>query len=538
MTSLKTLTPAKDATPALQHELFEITDGKTRPEFRVYSNILELWDLLPKYDPYGSSKRYHEDLDINESIRKIPVRHKIHREQLISDNETFVDLELHITPARIETRKRVWVTEQGENGKPGKRKRVYEKDEKGNYIVQPTYVYPGLREDKVEEALKYLLSHGQGEFSAERTGVMFSVKQIQRELKRTGASLSIDEVKESLEVLSRARCEIYGLDADGKKRSVMGSSFLPNLVMVDRETWEAKKGARESGTTHCYAQFHIAVTLSIQSNQFRITHYEKHQSLDNLLSRYIHKVLRTSFTNAGRNTEPFALSYNTVMSEFGRDTTRADANTRLIDTALNQLIKSNVISSFETEIISNMMDKRVTEDRIYRLTPSSDFIQEMIASNSRHKQNLELFTDFTDTKQISARVGELREEERLVHKELIGWQISSSRALGLLEQYPVTLLRKILRETGTGYQSGKVKNPSGFILKALEEGWFADNEAVFAIENEMKLEPNHEILDAQPESIRQHILDEWKRWDKGLRGTFNKYGLNSPTVRVALGLEA
>jgi hypothetical protein len=523
------------APPALQHELFEITDGKRHPEIRVYSNILELWDLLPKYDPYGSSKRYHEDLDISESIRKIPVRHKIHREQLISEDETFVDLELHITPARIETRKRIWVTENG------KRKRVYARDENGDYIVSAAYVYPGLREDKVEEALKFLLSHGQGEFSTERTGVVFSIKQIQRELRRTGSSMSVDEIKESLEVLSRSRCEIYGLDADGKKRSVMGSSFLPNLIMVDRDTWEAQSKSKggDAGITQCYAQFHIAVTMSIQSNQFRLTHYEKHQSLDNLLSRYIHKVLRTSFTNAGRNAEPFSLSYNTVMSEFGRDqNSRIDANVRMIETALKQMIRADIISNYSVEIIGSMMDKRSIEDRIYRLTPTQNFINEMIASNSQHKRNLELFSDFTNSKELSSKITGLDDPQRLVHKELIGWKISSSRALEIIQNYPLMLIRKILREVGTGFQSGKVKNPSGFILKALEEGWFADNEMVFASSDEPVETPNQEMLNSQPEKIQQKVLDYWDRWDKGMKGTFNKYGLNSPAVRQALGLEA
>ena len=334
----------------LQQDLFEITDGRSNTEFRVYTNILELWDLLPKYDPQGTVKRYHPFLSTEESIRKIPVQHPVHRAKLISDESAFVDLELQITPARIETRVREWIYITDDSGKK-KRKRVYKKDAAGNYVTEAFFVYPGLREDKVEEALKFLLSRGQGDFDTDRTGVTFSIQQLRKELERTGTKLSLEEIKEALEVLSKSHCEIHGLNSDGKRRSLMSSSFLPQLVMVTREDFLDKRKENGKNLKHCYAQFHVAVTISIKANQFRITHYEKHQRLNTLLSRFIHKILRTEFVNASKANRPFELPFKKLMSEYGRAEIRADSNTSVLETALEDLAGNSIAKPFEVDVL-------------------------------------------------------------------------------------------------------------------------------------------------------------------------------------------
>lgn len=547
--------------PGLQKDLFEITDGTSNPELRVYSNISEVWDLLPKYDTSGSNKRYHADLPMDQRVRKIPVRHKLHREQFISDHETFVDLELQITPALIDVRRRVWKHVLDKNGKPTqKRQRVYERDENGDYITEKAYVFPSLREDKVEDVLRWLSTHGQGDFKQEITGVTFSVKQIQKELKRTGSTMSADEIKESLLVLSKSRCDIYGLDADGHKRSVMNSSFMPNLMMVTRDDYQARIASGERSTAFCYAQFHISVTMSIRAMRFRLTHYIKHQRLDNLLARHIHKVLRTSYINAGVNTRPFRLSHNQLMAEVGRIDQRQDVNVKVTKTALSELIKEKILESYEVELEKRLQDKRGVSDRIYWLTPSSEFIDEMIASNAQNKQNTELMDDYVSVSEIGKQVTELDSTLRLTHKELRAWGLSSRRALEIVKQYPPALLRRILREVKSGQYNGKIKNPSGFIIKALDEGWFADasyipqnSEAPFE-ESEARdyltldhqpditynglneINPEPQTLRKLPEPIQEMVLDEWPQWDKAMRRTFNSHGLQSPAICEALKL--
>lgn len=519
------------ATPALQHELFEITDGTSEHRFRAYTNVMEMWDTLPKYDPYGSGTRYYKELDINESIRKYPVRHPTHREQFLSDEPSFVDIELHITPARIERRIRKDVNVIGDDGKK-KRRRVYLRDDKGNYLVEPVYVYPGLREDKVHDALTYLLSHGQGQFDAERTGVTFSVKQVFNELRRTSSAMNMDEIKEALEVLSRARCEIYGLDADGKKRSVMGSPFLPNLVMVDRRTYEERR-KEDTGKdfTHCYAQFHIAVTMSIQSNQFRISHYKKHQGLRNLLARFIHKILRTQFLNASGNGQPFMLSYNKLFTEFGRPEARDDKNLDLLKTALKELERVRIIEKSEIEDIKNLKDKRRKVDRKIHLYPSKEFIDEMIASNSRHKKNFELLADFTNTKAIAKSVNDLPPAHKRAHREMAELGVSSTRALEVLNQSNIGVVQQCLKETRLKMEKGKLDNPSGWFLSAIAEGYFGDAGFVAPAISE----PSQKHLNRLPQHLQARILELWPSWDDSTRATFEKNGFNSPHIREQVG---
>jgi hypothetical protein len=200
-------------------------------------------------------------------------------------------------------------------------------------------------------------------------------------------------------------------------------------------------------------------------------------------------------------------------------------------------VKARIVKSYEVETISNLRDKRITEDRIFRLTPTEEFIQEMIASNSRHKQNLEKFTDFANTKNIERRVLALDSNERLLHKELMQWSFTSSRALALIDSYPATTLRRILKEVGTGYRAGKIKSPSGFILSALEQGWYSEYEVLIPDQQELIEDPNDDIINTLPPILKVGIMAEWEKWDQSLRGTFNKYGLKSPAIRSALGIE-
>lgn len=513
---------------ALQYELFVITDGKSEHRFRPYTNIMEMWDILPNFDPFGSGTRYYKELDINEAIRKYPIRHRLHREQFLSEEPSFVDLELHITPARIERRTRKDVVTEV-NGKKIKR-RVYLKDEHNNFIVEPVYVFAGLREDKVYDALMYLLSHGQGHFDSERTGVTFSIRQLFNELKRTNSAMSMDEIKEALEVLSKARCEIYGLDAEGKKRSVMGSSYLPNLLMVDRNNYQSKREEDSTNFTHCYAQFHIAVTMSIQSNQFRITHYEKHQSLRNLLSRFIHKILRTQFLNASGNGLPFKLFFNSLFADFGRANVRADRNLDQLKTALRELQRIGIIERSEIIEIKNLMDKRRIIDREIHLFPSREFIDEMITSNSRFKKNNELLSDFKNTKQLAHQINSLSAEHKRAHREISALGVSNSRALELLGLYDLGVVLKCLNETNMKIQKGQLDNPSGWFLKALQDGYYADA----GFNPTLLTAPPGKHLEGLPPHIQSRIRHLWPTWDETMRKNFEKHGMTSPYIQANL----
>lgn len=519
-------------TPELQRDLFEISDGSS-PAQRAYSNVLALWDLLPKYDVFGTTKRYHTDLAKEEQIRIIPVRQRIYQESLTNGDEAYIELELQITPALIEKKRVEWIDDPNGTSRR-KRKRVYARDENGNYITDLVYVYPGLREDKVEEALKMLLAHGQGEFESERTGVKFSIKQLQKELAKNGSALSVDEIKESLTILSRARCEIYGLDSNGKRKSVIGSNFLPNLGMIDRNTYEARLQANED--TFCYTQFHMLVTIGIRDNMFRLTNYAKHQRLDNLLSRFIHKVLRISFTNASTTGRPYRLSMNQTLEEFGRLATRRDNDRLVLITALNDLQRENIIASYEEEEpIKDPRDQRIILDRYFQLYPSDDFIDEMIKANARAKQNKALLDEFVDVKTTATRVAQLEGEDKEIFQGLRALDIPAGVALKLLEDYDHREIRAALRETSKKAAASQIDNPRGFLIAALREHYYAaELEVIEKGPETSELQPDPIKLDALTKKLRDFVLLNWSSWSQGEKATFNTVGLASGHFQIML----
>lgn len=515
---------------ALQRDLFEITDGSRDGPLRVYTNVMVLWDMLPKYDVWGGSKRYHEELTLTERVRIVPVRHRVHLDSM-RDDEVYADLELHIEPATIE-KKRIERIPSAD-GKGSRKKQVI-RDEHGNPIFDRFLVYPGAREDKVEEALKFLLSHGQGDWQFRETWVKFSVRQLQRELKNTGNTFSLDEIKESLQVLSSSQCKIFSIDsATGKRKSVLASTFLPSLAMVDRDKYTARLKAGDE--TRCYAQFHALVTEGIRNNQFRLTNYLKHQRLDNLLSRFIHKIIRLGFVNASSQERSFPLKMNQTLSEFGRASSRSDKNVQVFKTALNELISAGIILRYEVVEIRDPNDRRQIHDRHFNCFPTEEFIAEMIKANSMNKRNRLTLKERRDKAGLAAHVKSLPESKKGLVRELTVIGMATQTALEEVLTHPPKVIRDVLKKVRA--KSDDVDNMAGLVITMLRK---AANEAkslpqpVSTAADTEEFEISPDVFDALKPHQQQFILEHWESWTVGDRKTFNKHGLSNPYVRNVL----
>lgn len=535
---------ARHLNQSIQRDLFEITDGSYDTPLRTYTNVMILWDMLPKYDVFGNSKRYHAELAPEDRVRVIPVKHRIHLDNLThGQDDIYAELELEITPAFIRRKKVIRDVESRPNGKRKYTKRTV-LDDQGFPVYERVYVYPGAREDKVEEALKFLLAHGQGDYEPEETWVRFSVRQLQKELIRTGITMSVDEIKEALQVLADSKCKIYGVDGhNGSRRSVVSSSFIPQLAMVDRNQFE--QALRNGEETRCYAQFHMLVTQGIRNNQFRMTNYLQHQSLDNLLSRHIHRTLRIDFTYADfSNTKPYPLHMKKTLIEYGRYTNRPDADAKVTRTALDELVKAEIITQYEEEKIHNPKDRRSITDRIYRLFPTTTFVDEMRKSNSSRKRNEQLLNEVHNTHQMSSMVQSLPKDAQRRVRMLTAFGVGTEKAIDIAAEHKEDVIQKAIKLTRNkeSRSANGLTNPSGYLIKTLEQ-----------IDSQSKLERTSPRTPALTPDIREQetqvnvkqlatlqpdqnriLLENWASWSEGDRQTFNKNGLKSPHVRITL----
>lgn len=529
----------------IQRDLFEITDGSYETPLRTYTNVMILWDMLPKYDVFGTSKRYHAELSPEDRVRVIPVKHRIHLDNLThGQDEIYAELELEITPAFIRRKQVERDLVMLPNGKRKYTKRTITSDD-GKAMFERVYVFPGAREDKVEEALKFLLAHGQGDFESEETWVRFSVRQLQKELGRTGITMSLDEIKEALQVLADSKCKIYGVDGQtGRRRSVVSSSFLPQLAMVDRDQYvQALKVGEE---TRCYAQFHMLVTQGIRNNQFRVTNYMQHQKLDNLLSRHIHRTLRIDFTYADYSeSKPYPLYMKKTLMEYGRYTSRPDADAKVTRTALDELVKAEIVTGYDEEKIRNPKDRRMVTDRIYRLFPSNTFVNEMRNANSSRKRNEQMLNEIQNTRNLGDRVNALPKNEQMRVRLLTSFGVSTEKAMELASEYNEAHIKKAIARTRLKESKSPegLNNPSGYLIKTLAQAKDPEPDVVkrssstpptTSFSHDQDTQVNVQQLATLTPEHNRILLENWAQWSEGDRQTFNRHGLNSPHVREHL----
>lgn len=327
--------PQEDAFSGVQLSLFQSFLCNTEDERGKLSNTIEFWDGIPKY--FVSRKEMH-GLRTKEGF--LP---KVER-SFQHGGRSFT---VKIRPARV----------TGEEGKDRE-------------------FYPSAREELVEDALRKIAADQNYGFYEEipenrRSGVVFSLYMLRKELSTRGHTLSYQQVMEALYVLSDAGIEI--LTGDGN--SVFKSAILPTLAGVSQVDLQNDAKAR------WYADFCPLVTESIRAMTYRQYDYHAMMQHSSQLARWMHKRLSHNYTNAGYMT-PYEFLFSTAKRDSGLLEYRRDRDSvRKLDEALAELRDQQVLMSFEKQ------EQRGARSRIldvkYTLQPHPDFVKQVKAANKR-----------------------------------------------------------------------------------------------------------------------------------------------------------
>lgn len=311
---------------SIQMSLFEIIEPLSRRG--EYSNTIEIYDSLPKY----VWEQARELSDLSQAV--------ITRKCWVRGNE----YQIKIKPALIE---------------------------KNNSTV---LIYAGQREELVEDALRKLAVNGNGSLINGKAGVTFTLYELQCELKSTGHTYSLPEIKESLMVCRGATLECYSSNGD----SFISSSFFPIIGLTTRGDYLAK-----GGDAKCYVQFNQLVNESIMNMSFRQYNYRIGMELRSPLARFIYKRMSHYWTQAAANM-PYTPSLISFLTASPRDLSpRMPENIRAMKNALEALIKENIVSDYDAEQIKN---GRKVEDVRYTIRPCESFVTQVKAANHRAKQ--------------------------------------------------------------------------------------------------------------------------------------------------------
>ena len=303
-----------------QLDLFSLSDSRDRN----YSNSIDIYDALPKY----SLEKRRRFTDLNSAVRE--------RECRIGERV----IKVKVKPAIIEN----------SNGKH-------------------ELVYPGEREEIIEDALRKLAVNGGSVMIDGKVGVLFTFYELRAELRRNKHEFKLSEIKEAILVCRGAQLETVTNDNE----TVISSSFFPMVGLTTRKDIQMREG-----DTKCYVQFNPLVTESILKQTFRLYDYSTSMAIKSPLARYMHKRMSHYWSQASAN-DPYTPHLVPYLSGSPRGLSdRMGSNVRAMKIALDVLVEHEVIASYKA--------KRITEgkklvDIYYAIYPTDKFVKTVKRAN-------------------------------------------------------------------------------------------------------------------------------------------------------------
>lgn len=231
--------------------------------------------------------------------------------------------------------------------------------------------FPGRREEIVEDALRKMAAErGRGLLLDDQAGLVFTLYELQEELRRHDHAYSIVQLKEALLVMSRTT-----LTLDNQAGDRIEIHLINAFALSDRDDWKS-----QGRTAKSYVQFNPLVTKSIMLGTYRRINYQKLMAVKRDLSRYLLKRLSHNYKQAS-STDPFTITLTTVLRDSGMGDygQLRDAHRQVIG-AWGELKTLGVIDQVKDEPARGKPRNRLI-DVTYEVYPTADFVKDAKAAN-------------------------------------------------------------------------------------------------------------------------------------------------------------
>lgn len=299
-----------------------------------YSNTLEIYDLAGKFI-YDKSHKYLTTASADETA--------------FSRITTYKNLELKVsvTAANIERTK--------------------------NGITERTFVFPGAREEAIEDVLRKLATERRAEAYEATTGknagskfvgVSFSLYELFEELKRVGKSYSYTEIREALMIMNKSNLSFKSTDDSID----LSAPFFP--IHFTAEQNRAKD-------TKCLICFHPMVTDAILSLNFRRYNYLKALSYSKHYTRLTYKRLCHRWVQASPS-NPYTILLSTLIVAMKEPYKNLYQDKQLFKGVLDELVATDVLSKYEEH--PKKEGRKVTDWR-FVLYATESFAKQMASNN-------------------------------------------------------------------------------------------------------------------------------------------------------------
>lgn len=328
------------------------------------SNTVEYWECIPKY---FISIQEQEKLRTEEGLAK-PFEHEY---KLKNKEGRELSYKVEIQPALI-------------------------KDTNGKYKA----FFPTKTEETIEEVLKKIFTkqdYGIHDHKKLESWVRFSYSMIRRELyqisppkkskkteeieqeleenidhtttKKRGNRLRYDQIKHSLEVMSKCVLTVY----EGGKEIYRGA-ILQDYCSVDRRKYEDDTNALH------IARLPLFISHAINALQYRQFNYVRFMECKEQLTRFLYKRLINRFIHANYMND-YHFMYSDIKQSSGLLRQSVERNNRKkVLSSLDELKTNNVILSYKAE--ERKKGSTITDVK-YTIIAHPNFISEQKAANKR-----------------------------------------------------------------------------------------------------------------------------------------------------------
>lgn len=324
-----------------------------------YSNTLEIYDLAGKF-LYDKHNKYLSSASAEET------------EFTRITNYKDMELRISVTAANIE---RI---------KDGKKQRVF--------------VFPGAREEIIEDVLRKLATERRAEAYEATTGtnagskfvgVAFTLYEVYEELKRVGKSYSYAEIREALHIMNRSILSIQSMD-----NSIdLAAPFFPIMAIADRGI------KKETRSLVC---FHPMVTDVILTLNFRRYNYAKALEFSRHYTRLTYKRLCHRWVQAAPG-KPYTILLSTLINAMKAPYQNMYQDKALFKDVMVDLVKDDVLEKYE---MTPKKDGKKIIDWRFDLYATNTFAKQVAANNK--VANARLDTD--PEKQQVSRVQQIEDE--------------------------------------------------------------------------------------------------------------------------------
>ncbi len=325
-----------DLDAPFQFGLFQLES----PGDEQYTHTIEVYDSMPKY--VTARERVTSDLQHAVVERDFDIRGVMHK--------------IKLKPAIIERKT-------------------------GNVLI-----YPSVREEIVEDVLRKFAVGTQGQFLDGEAGVLFTLYELEQELKQRGHGYNKADIKEAILVLRGAVLEC----SDPEGNNVISTNYFPMIGLQSRKDWN-----KHGKDVKCYVQFNQLVTRSIEQVSFRLGNYITNMKFKDTFARRLAKRLSHHWRQASFE-HPYQILMTSMFRNEGRKMSpRGSNNTRTVETALQELIDNRILSSYDDS--GTRYDGRKLVDILYKLYPHAEFITAMKKANWVHNKNMKQLDKHVDS---------------------------------------------------------------------------------------------------------------------------------------------